>query len=1237
MAKCPQCGSDLPHDSQECPECGIAIPQSDSTQISGKTISGDPVHQSDFTQITDKPVPGDPFGTSGEKALTEGSVLGDRYEILAIIGKGGMGWVYKARDREIDRIVALKVIREDLARDEHIIKRFKDEIILARKVTHKNVLRIYDIAEAEGRKFISMPYIEGRDLKDIIVEEGSLPVERALEIACQVLEALQSAHDAGVVHRDLKPQNIMLDKDGVVAVADFGIAKSADTGGLTVTGQIVGTPEYMSPEQAEGKDVDFRSDLYSFGLILYEMLTGKVPFRADSIITTLMLRLRERPQAPSKDNPAVPAWLDRLVMRSLEREPADRYSTAGEILRDIELQTVKRRVRLGRRGMILIAAVVVVGVVVAFMIGQRPKLVMEESRVYLAILPFENSVGDADLAWLASGIPDNLTADLAQSKFFRVMSPERLRQIAGEIGQDIAAMSTPEAMTVLARATDLDYVATGSFFRAGDQIRITMKVQDLEDQELRGSTIVQDSESELLAMIDQLTRETKQIFELTQQEIDEDQDRAMGEQRTRSVKAASEFATGLQHSYVGAHLEAAQSFEGAIEADKDFAMAYAMASESYGNLGYDAKAESLALIAVDKVLRFIDRVPPADRTFIMANLADLTNNPEQAIASYTEFVETYPDNPEGYYKLALAYQAISEWDLAAQNLEESLRMDPKYGSARFELGKVLIRKNDLDAARPELEVALEFYRDIGNKESEAAVLNAIGVLHKRRNEFDEAIAQYEASIAIKEELGDTRGIAASLGNMGTVYEIMGDREKALEVLERSVEIRRQIGDKLGISTALVKIGHIYLYAGRYEEALNYLEESYEMRKVLGAKHFMASSLLDLGYLYSVMGDYEKSLEMDERALALRREIGDEDGEATVLSNIADTQVVLGDFAGASENMQQVISIHTELGDSRNLAWDHKVMGLHAFWRGKLDSALAYLSHSLIGHEAIDEKPAIAEVRALMGEIYLAKDDFKQALSEFEESYRISKMTGEREAIVDVLLVKSKLYFELGYWAGCDSIMSELATFRDRELSYQIRCRLQLAQARRQYAKGEPAAALQSANELVEMTIGNYVRCGVEGMLLSARILIDQGEYNRAGEVLEQVRNRAGLYSLRDLEAKALCILATVRVEQGRFEEAIDLCSEGVDLTKRLGHGAYDCLVICADISLAAGDTERALDFLKPALDEAASIYREKCPQRMLHSFMERKRIPEYVSRIEDILSGLGRADEAAYRAKFPLN
>ena len=236
-----------------------------------------------------------------------------------------------------------------------------------------------------------------------------------------------------------------------------------------------------------------------------------------------------------------------------------------------------------------------------------------------------------------------------------------------------------------------------------------------------------------------------------------------------------------------------------------------------------------------------------------------------------------------------------------------------------------------------------------------------------------------------------------------------------------------------------------------------------------------------------------------------------------------------------------------------------------------------------------------------------------------------------------MLVKSKLYFELGYWAGCDSIMSELAAFPDRELSYGIRCRLQLARARRRYAGGEPSEALRSIKDIIQMTTGNYVRCGVEAMLLSAGIRIDQGDYDAAGDVLEQVRTRAGRHSLRDLEAKALCLLGKVRGEQGMYEDALALSSAGTDLTSRLGHSAYDCLIICADISLAAGDTAGALDHLEPALDEAASVYREKCPPKMVHGFVESKRIPEYVTRIEQLLTEAGRTDEAgAYRARFPL-
>ena len=232
---------------------------------------------------------------SNPSMLQPGALLGQRYEILQILGEGGMGAVYKARDRELNRMVALKVIRPDLAGNQAIIDRFKQELLLATQVTHKNVIRIYDLSEADGMKFITMEYVEGEDLRGLMQKkQGKLSPEEAVEIMQQTCRALEAAHSAGIIHRDLKPQNIMRDKTGRVLVMDFGLARTLEGDGMTQTGALVGTMDYMSPEQALGKDLDQRSDVFAMGLIFYELLTGKMPYKADSVVASLLKRTQER-------------------------------------------------------------------------------------------------------------------------------------------------------------------------------------------------------------------------------------------------------------------------------------------------------------------------------------------------------------------------------------------------------------------------------------------------------------------------------------------------------------------------------------------------------------------------------------------------------------------------------------------------------------------------------------------------------------------------------------------------------------------------------------------------------------------------------------------------------------------------------------------------------------------------------------------------------------------------------
>src|SRR5262249_12308099 len=339
---CPHCQTSNPPAAARCAKCDTPLPVPGGVA----TLTETPPDLHGATVVEQKPTPqATPDQTIVDKApstkkvptgwsapvqqpadmiaaslasLRPGSVLGNRYEILRELGQGGMGAVYQARDRELDRMVAMKVIRPELASRPDILQRFKQELILARKVTHRNVIRIFDLGEAGGIKFITMEFIEGQDLKTLVAEKERLSLAETVSILEQVCLALEAAHAEGVVHRDLKPQNIMVDKQGKVSVMDFGIARSIEFGGMTQTGALIGTPEYMSPEQVLGDKVDARSDLFTLGIIFYELLTGGSPYKADTVMGTMIKRTKERARPAAQLNPQVPQFVSDVVAKCLE-------------------------------------------------------------------------------------------------------------------------------------------------------------------------------------------------------------------------------------------------------------------------------------------------------------------------------------------------------------------------------------------------------------------------------------------------------------------------------------------------------------------------------------------------------------------------------------------------------------------------------------------------------------------------------------------------------------------------------------------------------------------------------------------------------------------------------------------------------------------------------------------------------------------------------------------------------
>ena len=258
------------------------------------------------------------------------SALSQRYDILGEAGHGNMGNVYKARDRETGETVALKLIKPEIASDQDMMERFKNELLFARKITHKNVCRVYEFNRIGGLACTSMEFVEGESLRSVLTRFGGLPVRKAVDIALQICSGLKEAHAQGIVHRDLKPENVMIDGQGNVKIMDFGIARSMEAG-TRLTGSMVGTPAYMAPEQVAGKPVDYRTDIYSLGLMLYEMFTGTQAFRADTAVAVALKQMRESPAPPHEVDPSIPVGIERLILKCLEKDPARRFQSIAEL------------------------------------------------------------------------------------------------------------------------------------------------------------------------------------------------------------------------------------------------------------------------------------------------------------------------------------------------------------------------------------------------------------------------------------------------------------------------------------------------------------------------------------------------------------------------------------------------------------------------------------------------------------------------------------------------------------------------------------------------------------------------------------------------------------------------------------------------------------------------------------------------------------------------------------------
>jgi len=885
--ECPNCSFENPDDSHFCNKCATPLPSSGVSVSLTKTIE------------------------KGTDELTRGTTFVSRYEVIEELGKGGMGNVYRVFDKKLDEEVALKIIKPEIAYNGDSIDRFSNELKFARKVAHRNVCKMYDLGEKEGTYYITMEYVPGESLKSMIGMMGQLSAAQVVCIAKQMCEGLAEAHRLGVVHRDLKPSNIIVDREGNARILDFGLACSLKAKSITGPGVMIGTPAYMSPEQVDAKQVDKRSDIYSLGVILYEMITDRVPFNGDTALTLALKHKTEKPPDPIDFNAQMPLELNRLILKCMEKDKEKRYQDTKELLSDLRkiedgITTAEREipkkkpvtlkavmVTLRKRWMMIaaiFAVIVVAGMAILNNGIKRPMLATEAT--LLVVLPFEN-LGPPGDEYFADGMTEEITSRLAALYGLAVISRTSAKQYkktdmtTQQIGKELGA----------------DYVLEGAvrWDRSGEgngRVRVTPQlIRVSDDTHLwveRYDRVIND----IFSVQSEIADEVAKQLDLT---VLEPERRAMYKKPTENLAAYDHYLKGREHEYKGWLHSDAKEFELAIEnlekateLDPDFALAYVQISTIHSRMyffGDNRTKECLVKSrnAVDRALELQPNLPEAqvalayyyywglldcdraEEIYNSVQKARPNSSPEllgyiqrrqgkweQSLATLEKAFKLNPRFPQLAYEIGISYLGTRRYDKAEEWFNRALSINPERLTPR--LGKVgipVLSKGNTKEARALLET-------LPQHNLTDYMWFTLGMLERNYQEVLDRLASlpYDSFEAQHFYFHKDLAFAAAYYAMKE-WSLMRTRaESARIALEEPV--RENPGDPRFHAS----LGLAYAYLGRKADAVQEGNHAVKLHPVLKDATFGPRYLLNLTRIYTVIGEHEKAIDQLESLLSI---------------------------------------------------------------------------------------------------------------------------------------------------------------------------------------------------------------------------------------------------------------------------------------------------------------------------------------------------------------------------------